>query len=75
MLKKPRIRTLIDSEHVKGSETLLRFARQCFGDIFRSLSRKIRPINAVLEVYEIIRLFVSIVTTDGKYILSVKASV
>ena len=73
--KKPRIRILMDSQHVKGSETLLKSARQCFCDIFWSLSKKIRPLNAFLEVSEILRLFVSIVRTDNKYILSVKASV
>ena len=75
MPKKPRVRTLMDSQHVKGSETLLKYARQCFCDIFGSLSKKISPINSFLEVYEILRLFVSIVTPNNKYILSVKASV
>ena len=73
--QKTRIRILMDSQHIKGSETLLKSARQCFCDIFWSLSKKIRPLNAFLEVSEILRLFVSIVTTDNKYILSVKASV
>ena len=75
MPKKPRVRTLMDSQHVKGSETLLKSARQCFCEILWSLSKKISPINSFLEVYEILRLFVSIVTPNNKYILSVKASV
>ena len=75
MLKKPSIRTLMDSEHVKGSETLLKSARKYFCAIFWSLSKKIRPVNAFLEVSEILRLFFSIVTTDNKYIHPVKASV
>ena len=65
----------MDSQHVKESETLLKSARQCFRDIFWSLSKKIGPINAFLEVYEILRLFVGKVNLDNKYILSAKASV
>ena len=75
MPKKPRVRTLMDSQHVKGSETLLKSARQRFCEISWSLSKKITPLNAFLESSEILRLFVSIVTPDNKYILSVKASV
>ena len=30
MAKKPRVRTLMDSQHVKGCETLLKSARQNF---------------------------------------------
>ena len=65
----------MDSEHVKESETLLKSARQCFCDIFWSLSKKIGPINAFLEVYEILTVFVGKVNLDNKYILSAKASV
>ena len=65
----------MDSQYVKGAETLLKSARQCFSDIFSSLSKKISPMNAFLEVSEILRLFLTILTPDNKYILSVKASV
>ena len=65
----------MDSQHVKGSETLLKSARQCFSDIFWKLSKKIIAINAFLEVSEILWVFVSIVTTGEEYILPVKASV
>ena len=34
MPKKPHVRTLMESQHVKGSETLLKFARQNFRHIF-----------------------------------------
>ena len=34
MPKKPRVRTLMDSQHVKGSESLLKSARQEFSQIF-----------------------------------------
>ena len=66
---------LMDSEHVKESKTLLKSARHYFSDIFWSLSKRIRPIKALLEVGEILRLFLTILTPDNKYILSVKASV
>ena len=74
-LKSHRVRTLMDSQYVKGSETLLKSARQCFCDIFWSLSKKISPINAFLEVSEILRVFLTRLTPDNKYILSVKANV
>ena len=34
MPKKPRVRTIMDSQHVKGSERLLKSARQDFSHIF-----------------------------------------
>ena len=75
MPKKQRIRTLMDSQHVKGSETLHKSAQQYFCHIFWSLWKKISSKNSVLVVSEILRLFVNILTPDEKYSLSVKASV
>ena len=75
MPKKPRVRTLIESRYVKGSEALLKFVRQYFPDIFRLLWKKISSKNSFLKVSEIFRLFVNIFTPDDKYSLSVKASV
>ena len=75
MPKKPHIRTLMESQHVKGSETLLKSARQYFRYIFWSLWQKISSKNSFLEVSEKLRLFVNILTPDDKYSLSVKASV
>ena len=75
MPKKPRVRTLMDSQHVKGSETLLKSAREKFRQIFSSFSKKISSKNAVSVVSEILRLFVNILTPDDKYSLLVKASV
>ena len=75
MPKKPRVRTLMDSQHVKGSETLLKSAREKFRQIFSSFSKKISSKNAFSVVSEILRLFVNILTPDDKYSLSVKASV
>ena len=75
MHKKSCVRTLMDSQHVKGSETLLKSARQYFCHIFWSLWKEISSKNSVLVVSEILRLFVNILTPDDKYSLSVKASV
>ena len=65
--KKPRVRTLMNSQHVKVSETLVKQARQYFCHIFRSLIKKVSPKNSVLVVTEILRLFVNILTPNDKY--------
>ena len=75
MPKKPSVRTLIDSQHIKGSERLLKSARQYFCHIFWSLQKEISCKNSVLIVSKILRMFVNILTPDEKYRLSVKASV
>ena len=75
MPKKRCVRTLMDSQHVNPSETLLKSARQYFGYIFWWLWKKISSKNSFLEVSEILRLFVNILTPDDNYSLSVKASV
>ena len=75
MSEKPSVRTLIDSQHVKGSETLQKSIRQYFCQFFWSLWKKISSKNSFLVVSEILRLFVNILTPDDKYSLSVKASV
>ena len=75
MPKKPRVRTLMDIQHVKGSETLLNSARRYFRHIFWSLWKETGSKNSVLVVPEIIKSFVNILTPDDKYSLSVKASV
>ena len=75
MHKKPLGRTLMGSLHVKGSERLLKSARQYLCHIICSLWNKISSKNSVLVVSEILRLFVNILTPDDKYSLSVKASV
>ena len=75
MPKKPRVRALMDSQQVKGSETLLKSARRYFCHIFLSFWKKISSKNSFLVVPEILRLFVNILTPDDKYSLLVKASV
>ena len=54
---------------------MLQSERQYFHYIFWSFWKKIRSRTSFLEVSEILRFFLTIVTPDNKYILSVKASV
>ena len=75
MPEKLPIRTLMDSQHVKVSETLHKSARQYFCQILWSLWKEITSKNFVLVASKILRLFVNILTPDHKYSLSVKASV
>ena len=75
MPKKIPVRNLMDSQHVKVSERLLKSARQYFCHIFWSLWKNMSSKNSLLVVSEILRLFVNILTPDDKYSLSVKASV
>ena len=75
MRKKGCVRRLMDSQHVKGSQTLIKVAQHYFCQIFLKLWKKISSKNSVLVVSEILRLFVNILTPDEKYSLSVKASV
>ena len=70
MNKKPHVRTLTETQHVKGPGTLFKSVRQYFCHIFRSIWKKICLKNFVLVVYEILRLFVNILTPDDKYSLS-----
>ena len=67
--KSHQIRTLMDSQHFKRSETLLKSTREKFPDIFWSLSKKITFKISFLEVFEILRLFVNILTPENKYTL------
>ena len=75
MPKKLRVRTVRDSQHVKGSETILKSAHWYFCHIFGLFSKKISSKNSLLVVSEILRLFLNILTPDDKYSLSVKAGV
>ena len=75
MPKKPFVRKLIHSQHVKGSERLLKSAVQYFCHIFWSLRKEISSKNSVLVVSEILGLFLNILTPDKKYSLSVNAIV
>ena len=75
MPKKPRVRTLMDGQHVKESERLLKSARQFFCHFFWILRRKSGQKKYILVVSEILRLFFKILTPDEKYSISVKAGV
>ena len=75
MPKTARVRTFMESQHVKGSKRLLKSARQYFCDILWSIWNEISSKRSVLVVSEILRLFVNILTPNDKYSLSVKASV
>ena len=74
MRKKPRVRTVMHSQHVKLSERLLQSARY-FCHIFLSLSKETISKISFFVVSGIFRLFVNILTPDDKYSPSVKASV
>ena len=65
----------MDSEHVRGSETLHKSARQYFCHIFWSLWNKMSLKKSFLVVSEILRLFVNILAPNDNHSLSVKASV
>ena len=68
-------RKLMDTQHGKQSEKRHKSARQYFCHISWSLWKKISSKKAVLVVYEILRLFVNILTPNDKHSLPVKASV
>ena len=75
MPKKPRVRTVMNSQHDKESQTLHKPAEQYFCQIFWSLWNNISQENSALVVSQILRLFVNIFTPDDKHSLSVKAGV
>ena len=69
MPKKPCLRTLMDSQHVKRSERLLKSARKWFCHIFLSLGKKIslkyailvvlKPWDSLLAYWQLIKIIVS----------------
>ena len=65
----------MDSQHVKGSQTLIKLTQHYFCQIFLTLLKKIISKNSFLVGSEIFRLFVNKLTPDDKYSLSLKASV
>ena len=75
MSKKPRVRILMDGQHVKGSERLLKSSQQYLSHISLLISKENSSEICVLVVSEILRRFANILTPDKKYSLSVKASV
>ena len=75
MLKKPCVRTLMHSQYVKGSQTVLKSGRQVFWHFFLSLWKKINSKISVLVVSIMLRLLVNILTPEDKYSLPVKKRV
>ena len=75
MPNKHRVRTLMDSQRVKGSKTLLKFVRQGFDVIFWSLQKNFFSKNFVSVVSEILGHSVNILTLDDSYSLSIKVIV
>ena len=74
MPKKPRVRTLMDTQHVKVSETLHKSAQQYFPLIFSAVLKKISSKNSVLVVYEVLILCVNILAPNEKGSVSVKVT-
>ena len=58
MPKKSRVRSLMDGQHVKGSERPIKSARQCFCHIFYLVLKDVSTKNSFLIVSEILTLFV-----------------
>ena len=75
MPKKPRVRTLMDGQHVKESERLLKSVRQFCCHFFLLLRKKSDQKKYFLVVSEILKLFVKILTPNDKHSISVKAGV
>ena len=75
LLKCPCVRTLMNSEYVKVSNTLHKPAPQYFCHISWWLCTEIWSKKIVSVVSEILRLFVDILPPNDKYSVSVKASV
>ena len=74
MRKVYRVRTVTNSQHMKGSQRLLKSARQYFCQFFWWLWKRISWNNSVLLVSEILRLFVNMLTPDDMYSLSRKST-
>ena len=74
MPKEARVRTFIESQHVKGSKRLLKSARQYFRHTLWSIWNQMSLKGSVLLASEILRLLINILTTDDKYSHSAKGS-
>ena len=74
MPKKPLVRTLVSSQHVKVSETVFKISWLDFWHFFWAPRKKLSSRNCILIVSEILRLFINILIPHDKYSLSVKVS-
>ena len=69
MPKKPCLKTPSKSQHVKGSQTLLKSKQQHFDNIFLSLRWKKCWKISLLVISELLRMLVSTLTANDKYCL------
>ena len=69
MSKKPRFRTPFDSQHVKGSQALVKSAWRNFYQISSSLWAKLTWKMSLLVICKILGHFVNTMTADTKYSL------
>ena len=67
MSKKPRFRTSFRSQHVKGSQTLVKSVREHFYHIFLSLWGKLIWKLYPLVICDILGTFVNTLTVDDEY--------
>ena len=75
MAQKSPARKLMDSQHVKGSETLLKSTRQKLCHILRSIWKNFSSKSSFLVVSQILRLFGNIFAPNNKLFLSVEVSI
>ena len=69
MSKKPRFRTLVNSQPVKGSQTRLKLVGQHICHMFSSLSGKLCSKMSPLLTSKILRLFANTLIADDNYSL------
>ena len=68
MYKKHPFRTLLDNQHVKRSQTLVKSAWQYFYDFFRHSERKWFGKKPLLVICEILWHLVNTLSTDDKFL-------
>ena len=67
MSKTPRLEKLFDTQHTKGSETLVKSVRKHLYHIFSSLSQKMSWKMSSSVMSEILGLFVNTLAVDDMY--------
>ena len=65
--KKLCLRTHFDSQHVKGSQILLKYPWECFYHVFSAFSGKFIFKTSPLVLGEMLEVFVNILTAEDKY--------
>ena len=69
MSKKHRLRTPFNSQHVKGTQTLVKCTRQHLYHIFPSILGKLGCKMSLLVICKILGLFFNTLTVNEKYFL------